>query len=143
MNNDMENLLEEIFASRTRARLIAAFVLRPGERLYLREAARLVKADVRAAKIELDRLQRLGFITSEASGNRRYMTVNQAFPLYPELKAMALKTLGVGENLRASLVRLPGVRFAFVYGSVAKGEEARESDLDLFIMGQVSGTLLH
>lgn len=139
----MAELLEAIFASRTRARLIAAFALRPGERLYLREAARLIKADVRATKVELDRLERLGFITSEASGNRRYMTVNQAFPLYPELKAMALKTLGLGESLRAALARLPGIRFAFVYGSVAKGEETKGSDLDLFIVGQVSGTSLH
>lgn len=139
----MAELLGELFASRTRAHLIAAFTMRPGERLYLREVARLIKADVRAVKVELDRLEHIGFLRSEASGNRRYMEVNQGFPLYPELKAMAIKTLGLGENLRAALVPLSGIQFAFVYGSVAKGEETAESDLDLFIMGQVSGPLVH
>jgi predicted nucleotidyltransferase len=139
----MTELLEGIFASRTRARLIAAFTLRPGERLYLREVARLIKADVRAVKVELDRLERLGFLKSEASGNRRYMKVNQAFPLYTELKAMAIKTVGLGDSLRAALKQLPGIRFAFVYGSIAKGQETAESDLDLFIVGKVSGPLLH
>ncbi len=139
----MAELLEGIFASRTRARLIAAFTLRPGERLYLREVARLIKADVRAVKVELDRLERLGFLRSEASGNRRYMKVNQAFPLYTELKAMAIKTVGLGDSLRAALKQLPGIRFAFVYGSIAKGQETAESDLDLFIVGEVSGPLLH
>ena len=139
----MAELLEEFFASRTRARLIAAFALRPGERLYLREVSRLIKADVRAVKQELDRLQRLGFLKSEASGNRRYLEVNQAFPLYPELKAIALKTIGLGETLRAALARMPGIQFAFVYGSVAKGEEAPGSDLDLFVLGRVSGPMLH
>lgn len=101
-DNDMAELLGDLFASRTRANLIAAFAMRPGERLYLREVARLIKADVRAVKVELDRLERIGLLKSEASGNRRYMQVNQDFPLYPELKAMALKTLGLGENLRAA-----------------------------------------
>ena len=139
----MTKLLEGIFASRTRAHLIAAFTLRPGERLYLREVARLIKADVRAVKVELDRLERLGFLKSEASGNRRYMKVNQAFPLYPELKAMVIKTVGLGESLRAALTQLPDIRFAFVYGSIAKGQETADSDLDLFIVGKVSGPLLH
>jgi predicted nucleotidyltransferase len=139
----MAELLEEFFASRTRARLIAAFALRPGERLYLREVSRLIKADVRAVKQELDRLERLGFIKSEASGNRRYMEVNQSFPLYPELKSMALKTVGLGDALRGALAELPGIQLAFVYGSVAKGEEKPGSDLDLFILGKVSGPLVH
>lgn len=140
--NNMD-LLEELFASRTRAQIIAAFSARPGERLYLREVARLIKADVRAVKQELDRLERLGLLTSAASGNRRYLEVNQNFPLYPELKIMALKTVGLGSALRAALKELRGIQFAFVYGSIAKGEEAPGSDLDLFVVGKVSGPLLH
>lgn len=135
--------MEEFFSSRARARIIAAFALRPGEKLYLREVARLTKTDVRAAKQELDKLVRLGFLRSEASGNRRYLEVNQNFPLYPELKAMALKTIGLGATLRAAMASLPGIQAAFVYGSVAKGEEKPGSDLDLFILGKVSGPLLH
>ena len=135
--------MEGFFGSRTRARLIAAFALRPGERLYLREVTRLIKGEVRAVKQELDRLERLGFLKSEASGNRRYLEVNQNFSLYPELKGMSLKTSGLGDTLRAGISFISSIQFAFVYGSVAKGEEKPGSDLDLFIMGQVSGPLLH
>lgn len=136
-------LLEELVSSRTRAQLIGLFTSRPGERFYLREVARLIRCDVRAVKQELDRLARLGFITSEASGNRRYLQVNQDFPLYPELKSIVLKTLGLGEALTPALKELSGIRFAFVYGSVAKGAEGPASDLDLFVVGEVSGPLLH
>jgi predicted nucleotidyltransferase len=142
MSNDM-GLLAELFASRTRAEIISAFTSRPGEKLYLREVSRLIKADVRSVKQELDRLQRLGFLTSEASGNRRYLQVNESFPLYPELKAMALKTMGLGEALRAALADIGGIDFAFVYGSVAKGKEKAESDLGLFVLGSISGPILH
>ncbi|MDE1976138.1 MAG: nucleotidyltransferase domain-containing protein [Elusimicrobia bacterium] len=136
-------LMEELFSSRARARVIAAFALRPGQRLYLREVSRLTGTDVRAVKQELDRLERLGFLKGAASGNRRYMEVNRAFPLYPELKAIALKTAGLGDALRAALASLPGIHAAFVYGSVARGEETPGSDLDLFILGSVSGPALH
>lgn len=139
----MVDLLEGFFASRARARIVAAFAMRPGERLYLREVARLTKIDVRAAKQEIDRLQRLGFLKSETSGNRRYLEVNQDFPLYPELKTMALKTVGLGATLKHAMASVPGIQIAFVYGSVAKGEERPGSDLDLFILGEVSGPLLH
>ncbi|MDE2489763.1 MAG: nucleotidyltransferase domain-containing protein, partial [Elusimicrobia bacterium] len=138
----MAELMEELLSSRTRARIIAAFVLRPGQRLYLREVSRLTGSDVRAVKQELDRLERLGFLKSEISGNRRYMEVNREFPIYQELKAIALKTIGLGETLRAAMTSLPGIQAAFVYGSVAKGEETPESDLDLFILGEISGPLL-
>lgn len=139
----MADLFEQLFASRARARIISALALRPGERLYLRELSRLTNTDVSAAKQELDRLERLGFLTSETSGNRRYIEVNQSFPLYPELRAIALKTGGLAVALRKALESLPGIHLAFVYGSVAKGEERPGSDLDLFILGRVPGPLLH
>ncbi len=136
-------LLEELVASRTRAQLIGLFTSRPGERFYLREVARLTRCDVRAVKQELDHLASLGFITSETSGNRRYLEVNQDFSLYPELKSIVLKTLGLGEALASGLNGVFGIQFAFVYGSVAGGGEVPESDLDLFVVGRVSGPLLH
>ena len=97
------SLLEELFGSRTRTRIIGLFTSRPGERFYLREISRLARCDVRAVKQELDRLERLGLVAGEASGNRRYFQVNQDFPLYPELKSMALKTLGLGRDSRTRL----------------------------------------
>lgn len=136
-------LLQALVSSRTRAQAIALFTARPGERFYLREVARLTNCDPRAVKQELDHLERLGFLTSAASGNRRYLQVNQDFPLYPELKSMALKTLGLGEAVSAALKTLPGIKWAFVHGSVAEGGEKPSSDLDLFIVGEVSGPLLH
>lgn len=136
-------LLEELIASRTRAQLIGLFTSRPGERLYLREIARLIRCDVRAVKRELDHLTRLGFLKSESSGNRRYVQVDQNFPLYPELKSMALKTIGLGETLSSALKDLTGIRFAFIYGSVAEGGEQPSSDIDLFVVGEVSGPLIH
>jgi predicted nucleotidyltransferase len=142
LHNKM-GLLEELFSSRTRAQVIGLLTSRPGERLYLREIARLIRCDVRAVKQEIDRLERLGFLASESSGNRRYLQVNEDFPLYPELKSMVLKTLGLGEALASGLTELAGIQFAFVYGSVAKGGESATSDLDLFVVGEVSGPLLH
>ncbi|MEK7286930.1 MAG: nucleotidyltransferase domain-containing protein [Elusimicrobiota bacterium] len=135
--------LKELFSSRNRAQVIAFFVTHPKERFYLREVARLVQGDPKAIKVELDRLERLGLLRSVASGNRRYLEVNTEFSLYPELKGLVLKTSGLGGVLREALKELPGIQFAFIYGSVAKGGEMPGSDLDLFVAGQTSGPLLH
>lgn len=137
------DVLKELFSSRTRARIVELFTSRPKERLYLREVARLIKADVRSVKQELDRLERLGLLKSEASGNRRYLTANLDFSLYPELKRLVLKTAGLAKTLKKTLQGLGGIQFAFVYGSLARDSENPESDLDLFIIGNVSGPTLH
>ncbi|MBI4063076.1 MAG: nucleotidyltransferase domain-containing protein [Elusimicrobia bacterium] len=137
------DMLQELFSSRNRSQIIALLVTRPKERFYLREIARLVKGDPKAVKLELDRLERLGLVKSVSSGNRRYLEVNTEFSLYPELKGLVLKTSGLGEILREALKELPTIQFAFIYGSVAKGEETPGSDLDLFVVGQISGPLLH
>ncbi|MFH2202797.1 MAG: nucleotidyltransferase domain-containing protein [Elusimicrobiota bacterium] len=136
-------ILEKLFSSRTRAKLIGLFTTRPGERFYLREVARLIQEDVSSVKRELDHLERLGFLRSEASGNRRYIQADTRFSLFPELKRLVLKTSGLGDTLRESLDKLRGIRFAFIYGSVAKGSERPASDVDLFIVGRVPGPTLH
>ena len=91
----------------------------------------------------MDHLERLGFLHSETSGNRRYIQANTQFSLFPELKRLVLKTSGLGDTLRESLDKLRGIRFAFIYGSVAKDSERPASDIDLFIVGRVSGPALH
>ncbi|MBI2070954.1 MAG: nucleotidyltransferase domain-containing protein [Elusimicrobia bacterium] len=137
------DMLQELFSSKNRSQIIALLVTHPKERFYLREVARLIKGDPKAVKLELDRLERLGLVKSVHSGNRRYLEVNAEFSLYPELKGLVLKTSGLGAVLRESLKELPGIQFAFIYGSVAKGGEMPESDLDLFVVGQIPGPLLH
>jgi len=76
-------------------------------------------------------------LVSERDANVKYYRLNPDFPIYKELKRIILKTSGLGQSLRKTLDHLGTVEWAFIYGSVATGEEDSLSDLDLMLVGEV------
>ncbi|MGE0128758.1 MAG: nucleotidyltransferase domain-containing protein [Blastocatellales bacterium] len=86
---------------------------------------------------ELRRLSRLGVVESRRDGNRTYYRANIRHPLYPDIRGLTLKTSGLAGVLREALTH-PGIRLAFVFGSMAAGAEKAESDVDLMVVGAVS-----
>jgi len=59
-------------------------------------------------------------------------------PIFPELKNLVAKTSGVGDALRSALSPLErDIKVAFIYGSIARGEQKQRSDVDLLIVGSV------
>ena len=87
---------------------------------------------------EVGTLALAGIVLDERDGNRRQFRANPACPIYDELRGIARKTAGLADILRDTLAPIPGVRHAFVFGSVARGDERGESDVDLCVVGQVS-----
>lgn len=68
-----------------------------------------------------------------------YYQANSQSPLFAELRGLMLKTAGLVEILAAALQPLlPKIRLAFVYGSMATGQERSESDIDLMVVGEIS-----
>ena len=68
-----------------------------------------------------------------------YYRANRAHPAFEDLKALILKTVGLGDALRTQLEKLGDkVRLVFLYGSVARGEETASSDIDIMLVGEVS-----
>ena len=133
------NVLHHLFGSRARTEILSLLILHPGERFYLREIQRRTGQDVNPVKKELDRLQKSGLITSVMDGNRRYVSINPNCGIFPEVKGLILKTVALGDVLRASFSNLKGIQFAFIYGSFAGGQETAKSDIDLFVIGEISG----
>ena len=104
-----------------------------------RAVTRLAETSVR---YELRRLERLGLLTSRREGREKRYNFNDHHPLFPELKRMVYKTAGLGEALREAIGGVTGLKAAFIYGSVAKGDERLTSDIDLFILGKPDQTQL-
>lgn len=130
--------LEELFSSQARVAILKLLLLNAGNRYYLREIASLTDQPVRAVQRELPRLERIGLVRHSVSGNRKYYQVNRDCPIFPELKSIFLKTVGLGDALREHLSKAKGdIRVAFIYGSYARGEESINSDIDLFVVGTI------
>lgn len=128
--------LNSLFGSKTRVVLLAHLVLHPGEAFYLRQLAKLLGQSLTPIVRELKQLEELGLVVSETKANAKYFSMNTLSPLFPEIKSMILKTVGVGDLLRRSLARFRSLEFAFIYGSFAGGKPLPTSDLDIFIIGE-------
>ena len=69
-------------------------------------------------------------------GNQNHYQANGSNPIFEELKAITQKTFGIVDILREALAPLLSrLDHAFVYGSVAKGSEHADSDIDLMLVG--------
>jgi predicted nucleotidyltransferase len=130
-------MLQAFFSSKVRVKLLTHFFSHPQERFYARRLARQVEAHYNAVWQELNNLERAGLLASERDANVKYYQLNPDFPIYEELKRIILKTSGLGQSLREALDDLGTVEWAFIYGSVAAGEEDSLSDVDLMLVGEV------
>ena len=78
----------------------------------------------------------IGLITMNSLGNQKLYQANQNTPLFFELHSIALKTFGVSDLLKEALEPIHAqIEVAFIYGSVAKGEDKANSDIDLMVIG--------
>jgi predicted nucleotidyltransferase len=69
-------------------------------------------------------------------GNQRLLAACKDSPVYEELKAFISKTSGVPFLVRETLRECEKrIAVAFIFGSVARGQERAGSDLDLFVIG--------
>ena len=78
-------MLENLFGSQTRYRLLKLFLANPNRSFYVREITRRVNRQINSVRRELSNLMAIGFITSDASQNKLYYEVNQKFSKYEEL----------------------------------------------------------
>ena len=133
----MTAMLERLFTSRVRVRLLTLFLTHPTEAFYIRQIARLTGETYNNVRQELQNLAQLGLILSERRANATYYRANVEHFLFPELKRIILKTEAVGDRLRQALAALGNVRVTFIYGSTARGTEVASSDIDLMVIGEV------
>jgi len=130
-------MLDALFSSRVRIELLTIFFMNPTARFYARELARMVDEHYNAVWQELGNLEKIGLLLSEKGARVKYYSLNQGFPIYPELKSIILKTAGLGDLLRQELQNLGSIETVFIYGSVAAGEDDAASDIDLMLVGEV------
>jgi predicted nucleotidyltransferase len=138
-----DSVLGALFTSQARVEILKLLLLNPGDRHYLREVAALTHQPLRAAQRELARLEGAGLLTSTTEGNRKYFQANRASPIFPEIRGLLLKTVGLGDVLRQHLQEhQSSIRLALLFGSYARGTESSTSDIDLMVIGEITGRYL-
>lgn len=130
-------ILAEIFSSRVRAELFRVLFGVDATALHVRELERRSGCAIGTIQTELKKLLRLGLVQSRRDGNRLYYAADPAHPLYPELRGLVLKTVGLVDVLQTALAAAEGIEVAFVFGSFARQEETAGSDIDLLVLGGI------
>jgi len=134
----MPDTLASLLFGTYRRDALSLLLLHPESALHVREIARATGKAPGTMLRELDRLADAGILLRKPMGNQVQFQANGRCPIYEELRSILKKTVGVADVLRAALDPLARrIRAAFVYGSVARGDERGGSDLDLMVVVDV------
>jgi len=136
-------MLELLFSSTARVKVLALFLLNSETSFYQRQISSLTGLPIHAIQREVNRLRTLGLLVSSARGNQVHFQVNRDFFLFPELRAIFLKTTGLAALIGTALQKTAQITSAFVYGSYAANQETIASDIDLLVVGDLSSRALH
>ena len=118
--------------------MLTLLLLNPEQAFYQREIAEKLNLRLRAVQQVLPALVEAGIITREARGRQVYYRANRSCPIFPELRGIILKTVGLADVLREALAGFGDrIRVAFVFGSMADGTARSDSDVDLVVIGDV------
>jgi len=131
-------MLEYLFTSKTRVKLIEFFFLNPDQSFHLRDISRRISASPVYVKKELNNLSKLGLIDFEKKGNLSLFSLKEDCIIFNDLKNIFLKTEGVSMLLRQKISSFDKIKFALIFGSFAKGLANKTSDVDLLIIGEIS-----
>ena len=103
----------------------------------------MIDEPISAVRRELEKLEKSGLLISKEEARVKYFWVNKTNPIYEELKKIILKTQSIGETLRNLVKKISDIKIAFIYGSVARGDENAKSDIDLMIIGDIDSVKIH
>lgn len=105
---------------------------------YFREIAKKLNKEPSYCQKYLDNLVKDEILLDERRGNMRFFRLNKEHPLYDEIKSIISKTIGLENELKELVDKLDNVECAFVFGSIAKGTENNNSDVDLMLIGNIN-----
>jgi predicted nucleotidyltransferase len=133
----METLsLSNALFSKVQQRVLALIFSHPERSFYTSEIIRDINSGTGAVERELTRLERSGLVSVKRIGNQKHYRANPASPIFEELKSLVIKTVSPTEPIRKALEPYADrINAAFVYGSVAKGTDTAQSDIDLMVIG--------
>lgn len=141
-------MIDALFGSKTRVKLLHLFLNNPDKSYYVREITRLVDEQINSVRRELSNMLSVGIITSDTSDNKLYYKANQKHEDFVALRAIfagealtptknaTSTTTGQAKSKsekgwRAAVKELPGVKVAIAAGSLVTGSSA---NVDLLIV---------
>ncbi len=81
-------MIEQLFGSKTRVKLLQLFLANPGRSFYVREITRKIDEQINSVRRELSNLMGIGIIKSDSANNKLYYEVNQGYKHFKALQSI-------------------------------------------------------
>jgi hypothetical protein len=138
-------MIDALFGSKTRVKLLHLFLNNPGRAFYVREITRKIDEQINSVRRELANMLSIGIIKSENSNNRLYYEVSQEYAYYEPLRAifadagLSSEVAGVTDasDWAKRLKPLGDVRVMLFAGALVHGSS---SELDVLLVGNINKT---
>jgi hypothetical protein len=131
----LHNLLSGLISSKTRVKLLMRFFLNPQTRSYLRELAKEFDVSTNAVREELNQLTNTHLLRAEKNGRQVYYSANSDHTLFPELRSMVLKVMGVDQVIDSIITRIGNIKRAYLLDDYAAGKDT--GIIDLLLIGDI------
>ena len=123
--------------TKTQQRVLSLLFGKPDTSFYTNEIVRRANMGKGTITRELEKLVSSGLVTVTKAGNQQHYQANNDCPVYKELLGIVRKTFGIADVLKQALIPIDEmIELAFVYGSIAKGSEVNNSDIDIILIGE-------
>ena len=137
----MDNLFTGLIGSKTRIKILTRFFFNPQTKSYLRELANEFNVSTNSVRAELNQLTKTKLLTSEKNGRSVLYKANQNHPLFPELKSMVGKVMGIDQVIDGVVNRIGDLEKAYVIDDYAEGKDT--GIIDLLLIGAINQNYLN
>jgi hypothetical protein len=131
----MSDLFNGLITSKTRIKLLIRFFMNPEARSYLRELAREFNVSSNSVREELNQLTQTRLLELKKDGRQVLYQANKKHPLFPELKTIVNKAVGIDQVIDGIVIRLGKVEQAFLIDDYAEGKDT--GIIDLLLVGDI------
>ena len=132
-------MIDSLFGSKTRVKLLHLFLNNPEKSFYVREITRMIDEQINSVRRELANMVSVGIVQQDAIDNKLYYSVNEDYPYIKPLAAIFSdkNTEGGagaagGVSWKDSLGRMRGLKLAIISGKLVVGSS---SAVDLLLVG--------
>jgi hypothetical protein len=136
----MITILDTLITSKTRIKLLLKFFLNSKNSAYLRNLETEFGESTNAIRLELNKFEEAGLLTSNLSGNKKLFTANTKHPLFVDIRNILMKYTGLDQIVEHVINKLGDVREVYLTGDLSKGIDSQM--IDLVIVGDINKTYL-
>ena len=134
-------MIDALFGSKTRVKLLHLFLNNPGKAFYVREITRLIGEQINSVRRELANMTNVGIVASDTANNKLYYEVNQRYEYYIPLrmifadeKIATTATASKPQDWRKLIEDLPHIRIAIAAGVLVRGSASK---VDILLVGDM------